>query len=564
MTEGQRPDVAGQLMCQRYRLQELVGRGAAAAVYRAVDEALGRDVALKLFSKEGGEPELLARQQAEIRILASMIHPSLVTLFDAGTDPAMERNYVIMEYVPGPDLRRHLRTDGLTPADIAAVGADLASALDYIHSRGVIHRDIKPGNVLLHTPDPSESGKQWRAKLTDFGIARVMEEEHLTRTGCTVGTAAYLSPEQALGEPLNGASDVYSLGLVLLECFTRRVEFPGNQIESGVARIHRSPVIPDNVDTEWKTLLTAMTARHPADRPSAAEAATALQHLVLVPDAAAPPAPQTSVSIAPVPQLGNRPYPPAPSRRPTVTPRMRRKHGSRVRTLIVASVAAVILAGTTSATFGRGGPDQSAAPAPQAALVQNNPLDFHLQQLQSALEPLPVLLPILDQVRQDISDEDLHSALAHLDRLEKDATDEAARDGLTFEQYRNITAAIRLVRNDLQTLIAASTKSPVEAISPVSKPAAAPEGIPAVNRELAPVAVVNPAPAQAVSNDPVQQENQVMIDNQAKPTPGPAGIDEPVAVDKSAAVDRPIPGASRVGKPKRDKPHNHSGTKGHR
>ncbi|MFC9333083.1 serine/threonine-protein kinase [Arthrobacter sp. NPDC057009] len=545
MTEGQRPVVTGQLMCQRYRLQELVGRGAAAAVYRAVDEALGREVALKVFSKEGGEPELLARQEAEIRILASMVHPSLVTLFDAGTDPAMERSFVAMEYVAGPDLRRNLRTDSLAPADIAALGADLASALDYVHSRGVIHRDIKPGNVLLYNPRPGEPGQQWRAKLTDFGIARVMDEEHLTRTGCTVGTAAYLSPEQALGEPLNGASDIYSLGLVLLECFTRTVEFPGSQIESGVARIHRNPVVPDSVSPEWKTLLTAMTARYPTDRPSAAEAATALQRLALAPGSKTPVAPQTSVSVTPLPEVRSRPCPPIPSRPPNVASRAGRKPGRHMRTVIVASIAAVILAGTTSATFGPAGPDRSAAPTPQAVPVQNNPLDFHLDQLQAALEPSTALRSLLDQVRQAISDGDLQSALAHLDRLEKDATDEAARNGLTFEQYRNITAAIRLVRNDLQTLITASTKLPVEALPAAPQPAPTRNGIPAGNLEPAPVVVVNPPPdTQTGTEDPVQQqENKVMAEGQSK---------------------RPVPGPGAVDKPKPDKANNQSGTKSNR
>jgi len=527
MTDAQRPEVTGQLMCRRYRLRELVGRGAAAAVYRAVDEALGREVALKVFSKEGSEPELPARQKAEIRILASLIHPALVTLFDAGRDPATERSFVVMEYVAGPDLRRHLRTGSLAPADIAVLGSDLASALDYIHSRGVIHRDLKPGNVLLHNFHPGAPGSQWRAKLTDFGIARVMDEDHLTMTGRTVGTAAYLSPEQALGEPLNGASDVYSLGLLLLECFTRQIEFPGTQIESGVARIHRNPVIPDTVGPEWKALLTAMTARHPADRPTAAAAAATLQQLALASDhetaAAAEPAPR--------PEVDSPRQPPRPSHQPSigramVAVRAHRKRGKAARTAIAAALGAVILLGTTSGTFGGSSTDQAAAPARPAVPVQNNPLDFHLDQLETALQPSAALQPILGQVRRAITDGDLQAALTHLDRLLNDATQEASADGLTFEQYRDIVAAVRLLRTDLQALIASSTQPPVEAAPAAPQPA--PDGVPAVDTEPVPVIAIKPAPAVgAATQDPAEQQDEVVVDAQTRPGPGAADKAKP-------------------------------------
>ncbi|MDF2048512.1 serine/threonine-protein kinase [Arthrobacter sp. Cr_A7] len=519
MTEVQRSAVTGQLFCRRYRLQELVGRGAAAGVYRALDEALGREVALKVFSKEGGEPELLARQDAEIRILASLIHPSLVTLFDAGTDPDTERSFVVMEYVPGPDLRRHLRDGPMDPAEIAKVGSDLAAALDYVHSRGVIHRDLKPGNVLLYNPRPGQPYTHWRAKLADFGIARMMEEDHLTGPGRMVGTAAYLSPEQALGEALNGASDVYSLGLVLLECFTRQVEFPGNQIESGVARLQRSPVIPDSVGAGWKALLTAMTARQPADRPTAAEAANTLQRLALQVDTHA--ASVTAADIEPternVRSTTTPVPPPLPPHPPTVAARQLRKPGKRARAALAASIAAVLLAGGTAATLGGEGTVQSASPAGPAVPVQNNPVDFHLDQLETALKPSPAFQSTLNQVRQAVIKGDLQTALTQLDRLQKAVSDEAVRSGVTLEKYRSITEAIRLVRNDLQTLITASAGPTADAVpaAPGPVPVTTADPVPVSHPLPAPVITVEiPAGAQAGDTPPGEQQDQTTNEEQ--------------------------------------------------
>lgn len=509
MTEVQRSAVTGQLFCRRYRLQELVGRGAAAGVYRALDEALGREVALKVFSKEGGEPELLARQDAEIRILASLIHPSLVTLFDAGTDPDTERSFVVMEYVPGPDLRRSLREGPMDPAGIAKVGSDLAAALDYVHSRGVIHRDIKPGNVLLYNPRSGQPGTHWRAKLADFGIARMMEDDHLTGTGRMVGTAAYLSPEQALGEALNGASDVYALGLVLLECFTRQVEFPGNQIESGVARLHRNPVIPNCVGAGWKALLTAMTARQPADRPTAAEAAAALQRLAMQDDTHA--ASMTTADSAPVERnVTSSRTPIPPPHPPTVAARRQsRKPRKRARAALAASIAAVLLAGVTSASLGGDRTVQAASPAGPAVPVQNNPVDFHLDQLETALAHSPAFQSSLSQVRQAVINGDLQAALTQLDRLEQDVSDEAVRNGATFEEYRSITTAIRLVRNDLQTLITASAEPTADAVpaAPGPVPVTAAGPVP-VSNPVPAVTVETPVDAQAGDTPPVEQQEQ--------------------------------------------------------
>ncbi|WCI09572.1 protein kinase [Arthrobacter sp. OVS8] len=165
-----------------------------------------------------------------------------------------------MELVDGQDLRTRIRHSPLPLAEIAVIGAGVSDALAYVHSLGIIHRDIKPANILLV---PVRPGEPLRPKLTDFGIARMMDGTRLTATGTMVGTAAYLSPEQSRGADLGPASDIYSLGLVLLECIKGEVEYPGSAVESAVARLHRAPGIPDAVPAEWATLIRAMTALDP-------------------------------------------------------------------------------------------------------------------------------------------------------------------------------------------------------------------------------------------------------------------------------------------------------------
>lgn len=270
-----------RLIAGRYRLIEPIGHGGMATVYRGLDEALGRDIAVKLFRASAVDPDDVGRQETEMRLLASLSHPGLVTLYDAGKDDAGRddgpdgepRAFLVMELVDGPDLRKRLRDSPVPAANVAYVGAELAGALAYIHTRGVIHRDVKPANILL---PPLIAGTAPRAKLTDFGIARMIDGARYTATGATLGTANYLSPEQASGQSASAASDVYSLGLVLLECLTGRIEFGGTPLEAAVSRLSRDPEVPPSLGPEWSSLLTGMTDRDPDCRPTAAEVSAAL------------------------------------------------------------------------------------------------------------------------------------------------------------------------------------------------------------------------------------------------------------------------------------------------
>lgn len=259
----------------RYQLGSLLGRGAMSAVYQATDLLLGREVAIKIFLPGSGDESFQARQENEMRLLAAFDHPGLVAAFDAGVDTRNheERAYLVMELAEGRDLRAVLTDGPLTVPETARIGIRLSGALSQVHEQGVIHRDIKPANILVS--DDDGLGQQ-SVKLADFGVALVMNDHRLTATGFTVGTAQYLSPEQAQGLALTPASDIYSLGLVLLECLTGKAEYPGTPIETASARLHRAPQIPVELPGPLRGLLEAMTDMDPHKRPTAHDVEQAL------------------------------------------------------------------------------------------------------------------------------------------------------------------------------------------------------------------------------------------------------------------------------------------------
>jgi eukaryotic-like serine/threonine-protein kinase len=289
---------APRLLNGRYELHGLLGYGGMAEVHRGFDRVLRREVAVKIMHSALVETAERRRFTAETRLLARLNDSHLVTLLDAGVDEAgsAPRPWFVMELVTGPALSVRLLDGPLSPSQTARVGADVALGLAHAHALGVVHRDVKPANVLL-----TETGS---AKLTDFGVARAIGDTHtLTGAGYTIGTAAYLSPEQVSGEPVTGAGDVYALGLVLLEALTGRRAYPGSPVESAFARLHHNPAIPVSLGPGWTRLLTQMTAFEPEHRPSAAEVATRLlsqEHEDRAPMPLDAPA-ESTVSVSPPP-----------------------------------------------------------------------------------------------------------------------------------------------------------------------------------------------------------------------------------------------------------------------
>lgn len=275
-TIGEHPTEA--LLDGRYHLGPCVGRGGTAVVYRAEDRILGRTVAVKLLRQgDDGTSSDPERAHREVGVLAGLNHPSLVTLYDARLDPGHPR-YLAMEYVDGPTLAVRLDKGVLSREEAAALAHDVARALQVVHAAGIVHRDVKPSNVLL--APPLQAGRRWTAKLTDFGIAHEVDDPRSTSPGIVIGTAAYMAPEQVRGEELTPAVDIYSLGLVLIEALAGEPAFPiCNGVQTALSRLTNEPAIPDSVGQEWRKLLTWMTRGEPNERPSADEVAEAANAL---------------------------------------------------------------------------------------------------------------------------------------------------------------------------------------------------------------------------------------------------------------------------------------------
>jgi len=285
-----------QLFANRYRLERRLGVGGMSTVQLAFDTRLERHVAVKLLAEHlAADNAFIARFRREALSAARLVHPNVVQVYDFGTDEASDRQFIVMEHVEGESCAELLRDHGPLPPEVVVdICGQACRGLDYAHRNGVVHRDVKPGN-LLRNPEGV-------VKLADFGIAKAAEDSDITRVGSVIGTAAYLSPEQARGEPAGPSADLYALGVVAYQLATGRLPYQGASL-TDLARQQEAgpPTDLHRVQAGFPPALSAAVSRalhrDPSGRyASAGEMETALVQALQ--GIAPPPAPMTAATTA--------------------------------------------------------------------------------------------------------------------------------------------------------------------------------------------------------------------------------------------------------------------------
>jgi serine/threonine protein kinase len=366
-----------QLLSDRYELGDRLGSGGMSNVYRATDRILERTVAVKVLAEHLSDDErFVARFRREALAVAKLIHPNIVQVYDTGVD--QDRHFIVMEYVEGRSGAQILqRDDHLDPAETVEIGVQSCAGLDYAHRHGIIHRDVKPGNLMI-VGGPAGDGREMSVKLTDFGIARAAEQTRITQVGSVVGTAAYLAPEQVRGDEATPASDVYALGVVLYQFLTGRLPYEGASLaELAVRQQNERPLAPRTYNDEVPETLSSAVLRSLEGEPerrfvSAKQLAEGLRLglagtdvTLALDDEAATRRLEQEPTTRRIESTERRPAPSAPPprraraeqavqpprRRPSVMRRTMRSIGALIVLLLIAAAVAVgVIAATSKST----------------------------------------------------------------------------------------------------------------------------------------------------------------------------------------------------------------------
>ena len=460
----------GRRLADRYELDSLIGRGGMAEVWRATDRRLHRPVAVKILNQLSlGDPAALERFRREALVVGRVTHPNIVAAYDFGTED--DRPYLVMELVTGQTLHDRIADGPLPIAEATRVAAQIAAALDAAHRAGVVHRDIKPQNVIV-LPDGL-------VKVLDFGIARLQEATGgLTRTATVVGTSHYMAPEQASGQPADGRTDLYALGCVLYAMLTGAPPFPdGNAMTVLYQHLHQQPrpirELRPEVPAALSDLVTRLLAKRPADRPeSAAEVRRQLEQLNAVPGSTAVyptmPVPgaggtagsaagRASVPRAPEPTVTS--YFPVEPDTPSTEPPLWRRWPVLVSAGVVGViVVSLLVLALTSDTTNTATPQTSPSPSPSSSAPSPSPEPTattprgRLDELHTVIDNLTVgeidpkavtkLNDKIDKIADAIDEGKLDRAAKQVEELRRELM-RLANDGLVSDgAYTKISEAV--------------------------------------------------------------------------------------------------------------------------